>query len=58
MAARGINVLRFLPAAVKTEPSVVIRGLRGAIRAGSARPQVPIVAKPSTLASAVGGGLP
>ena len=48
MAARGITVLHFPPAAVKDEPSAVIRGLRAAIRAGRARPQVPIVAKPST----------
>jgi hypothetical protein len=62
MAARGINVLHFLPAAVTNEPTIVIRSLRAAIRAGRARPQLPIVAKPSTPAStpasAVGGGLP
>jgi hypothetical protein len=56
MAARGINVLHFLPDTVKNEPSTVIRNLRGAIRTGSARPPVPIVAKPSTPASAVAGG--
>ncbi|HEY5400385.1 MAG TPA: type IV toxin-antitoxin system AbiEi family antitoxin domain-containing protein [Trebonia sp.] len=56
MAAHGINVLHFLPDTVKTDPSTVIRNLRGAIRTGSARPPVPIVAKPSTPASAVAGG--
>ncbi len=56
MAAHGINVLHFLPGTVKNEPTAVIRNLRGAVRAGSARPPVPIVAKPSTPASAVAGG--
>jgi len=51
MAARGINVLHFLPDTVKTEPSTVIRSLRGAIRSGVARPPLLIVAKPSTPAS-------
>jgi hypothetical protein len=56
MAAHGINVLHFLPDTVKSEPSTVIRNLRGAIRSGSAQPPRPIVAKPSTPASAVAGG--
>jgi hypothetical protein len=56
MAAQGINVLHFMPDTVKSEPSTVIRSLRGAIRSGSARPPMPIVAKPSTPASAVAGG--
>jgi hypothetical protein len=51
MAAHGINVLHFLPDTVKTEPSTVIRGLGGAIRSGTARPPLLIVAKPSTPAS-------
>jgi len=51
MAARGINVLHFLPDTVKTEPSAVVKSLRGAIRSGSARPPLLIVAKPSTAAS-------
>jgi hypothetical protein len=48
MAAQGINVLHFLPDTVKTEPSTVIRSLRGAIRSGTTRPPLLIVAKPST----------
>jgi hypothetical protein len=56
MAAHGINVLHFLPDTVKNEPSTVIRNLRGAVRTGSARPPVPILAKPCTPASAVAGG--
>jgi hypothetical protein len=55
MAARGINVLHFLPDTVKTEPSTVIRSLRGAIRSGTARPPLLIVAKPSTPASGSAG---
>jgi hypothetical protein len=51
MAAHGINVLHFLPDTVKTEPSAVIRSLRGALRSGTARPPLLIVAKPSTPAS-------
>jgi hypothetical protein len=51
MAAQGINVLHFLPDTVRTEPSTVIRSLRGAIRSGTARPPLLIVAKPSTPAS-------
>jgi len=51
MAAQGINVLHFLPDTVRTEPSTVIRSLRGAIRSGAARPPLLIVAKPSTPAS-------
>ena len=51
MAAHGINILHFLPDTVKTEPSTVIRSLRGAIRSGVARPPLLIVAKPSTPAS-------
>jgi hypothetical protein len=51
MAAHGVNVLHFLPDTVKTEPSTVIRSLRGAIRSGTARPPLLIVAKPSTPAS-------
>ena len=49
-------LFRSLPDNVQNEPSTVIRNLRGAVRAGSARPPVPIVAKPSTPASAVAGG--
>src|ERR1700722_16233429 len=56
MAARGINVLHFLPGTVKNEPSTVIRNLRGAIRTGAAPPPVATVAKPSPPASAVAGG--
>ena len=56
MAAHGINVLHFPPGTVQNEPSIVIRRLRGAIRTGVARPPVPIVAKPSTPASAIAGG--
>jgi hypothetical protein len=55
MAAHGINVLHFLPDTVKSEPSTVIRNLRGAIRSGSAQPPLPIVAKPSTPASGSAG---
>jgi hypothetical protein len=55
MAAHGISVLRFLPDTVKSEPSTVIRNLRGAIAAGTARPPFPIVAKPSTPASGSAG---
>ena len=51
MTAQGISVLHFLPDTVKTEPSTVIRSLRGAIRSGTARPPLLIVAKPSTPAS-------
>ena len=51
MAAHGINVLHFMPGTVKTDPSTVIRSLRGAIRSGTARPPLLIVAKPSTPAS-------
>jgi hypothetical protein len=51
MAAHGVNVLHFLPDTVKTEPSTVVRSLRGAIRSGTARPPLLIVAKPSTPAS-------
>jgi hypothetical protein len=51
MAAHGINVLRFLPDTVTTDPSTVIRNLRGAIGTGIARPPFRIVAKPSTPAS-------
>jgi hypothetical protein len=51
MAAHGITVLHFLPDTVKTEPSTVIKSLRGALRSGTARPPLLIVAKPSTPAS-------
>jgi hypothetical protein len=54
MAAYGITMLHFLPGTVKAEPSTVVRALRGAIAAGSARPPLPIVAKPSTPASGAG----
>ena len=56
MAAHGINVLHFLPDTVTSEPSPVIRNLRGAISSGAAQPPLPIVAKPSTPASAIAGG--
>jgi hypothetical protein len=56
LAAQGINVLHFLPDTVKSEPSTVIRNLRGAIRSGTAQPPIPIVAKPSTPASGSAGG--
>jgi hypothetical protein len=56
LAAQGINVLHFLPDTVKSEPSTVIRNLRGAIRSGTAQPPLPIVAKPSTPASGSVGG--
>jgi hypothetical protein len=55
MAARGINVLHFLPDTVKNDPSTVIRNLRGAIRSGTAQPPLRIVAKPSTPASGSAG---
>jgi len=58
MAAHGINVLHFLPDTVKSDPATVIRSLRGAISAGSARPPLRIVAKPSTPGSGMAGARP
>ena len=55
MTAHGIRVLPFPPDTVQTEPSTVIRDLRGAIRSGTARPPFRIVAKPSTPASGSAG---
>jgi hypothetical protein len=51
MAASGINLLHFLPSTIKGNPSTVIANLRGAIESGTARPPLPIVAKPSTPAA-------
>jgi hypothetical protein len=47
MEAHGISMLHFLPSTLRSKSPTVVRDLRGAIKAGSSRPPLPIVAIPA-----------
>jgi hypothetical protein len=47
MEAHGISMLHFLPSTLRSKSPTVVRDLRGAIRAGSSKPPMPIVAIPA-----------
>jgi hypothetical protein len=46
MAARGINMLHWLPSTIKTSPARVLDDLRIALNSGNCRPPLPITADP------------
>ena len=46
MAARGINMLHWLPSTIKTSPARVLDDLRIALDSGNCRPPLPITAVP------------
>lgn len=46
LAAHGVNMLHFVPSALKREPAAILSNLRGAIERGNARPPLPIHALP------------
>ena len=47
MEAHGISMLHFLPSTLRSKSPAVLKDLRGAIRAGNARPPVTVVAIPA-----------
>ena len=47
MGAHGIVVLHFTPSQIRRTPRMVITTLENAIRAGRARPKLPVVARPA-----------
>jgi hypothetical protein len=47
MEAHGISMLHFLPSTLRSKSPIVVRDLRGAIKAGHSKPPMPIVAIPA-----------
>jgi hypothetical protein len=47
MEASGISMLHFLPSTLRSKSPIVLRDLRGAIKAGNSKPPIPIVALPA-----------
>jgi hypothetical protein len=47
MAGHGILVLHFTPSEIRRSPRIVVATLENAIRAGRARPSLPVVARPA-----------
>jgi very-short-patch-repair endonuclease len=47
MSSHGILVLHFTPGQIRSDPATVVAAITDTLRAGQARPRLPIVALPA-----------